>query len=205
MTWSQKHPGPDHGETKRFAKGAVVGLQWKKLRGQGSDKMWSKAAWDTVREIPWDSARVCRTLQAGASSKSRSNYQIQKKKELDLACTWLLGLCSARSIAFHSSIAFHRAVAHFFGSTSQSKVGRQPGGIQWNDLWLNMIGPPLQLQSGHDFGFVSPVLQRADPLMRAAGLAVTEDPNGEHWSATPEGLQRDETGENPWSPKTRET
>lgn len=39
-------------------------------------------------------------------------------------------------------------------------VGRQPGGIQWNDLWLNMIG-----------------------------LAVTEDPNGEHWSATPEGLQ----------------
>jgi hypothetical protein len=34
---------------------------------------------------------------------------------------------------------------------------------------------------------------------------VTEDPNGEHWSATPEGLQRDETGENSWSPKTRET
>lgn len=21
------------------------------------------------------------------------------------------------------------------------EVGRQPGGIQWNDLWLNLIGP----------------------------------------------------------------
>ncbi|CAK9007257.1 unnamed protein product [Durusdinium trenchii] len=39
-------------------------------------------------------------------------------------------------------------------------VGRQPGGIQWNDSWLNLVG-----------------------------LAVTEDPQGQHWSATPEGLQ----------------
>jgi len=39
-------------------------------------------------------------------------------------------------------------------------VGRQPGGIQWNDLWLNMVG-----------------------------LAVTEDPNGAHWSASAEGLE----------------
>ena len=41
---------------------------------------------------------------------------------------------------------------HFFlltlgGLDQSSKVGRQPGGIQWNDLWLNMVGQALQ--SGH--------------------------------------------------------
>jgi len=39
-------------------------------------------------------------------------------------------------------------------------VGRQPGGIQWNPLWLDLIG-----------------------------FAVTESPDAQHWGKTPEGMK----------------
>ncbi|CAJ1451138.1 unnamed protein product [Effrenium voratum] len=39
-------------------------------------------------------------------------------------------------------------------------VGRQPGGIQWNPLWLDLIG-----------------------------FAVTESPDAQHWGKTPEGTK----------------
>ena len=39
------------------------------------------------------------------------------------------------------------------------QVGRQPGGIQWNDLWLNMVGAKMR-EFHHKMGSESVILGR---------------------------------------------
>lgn len=59
-------------------------------------------------------------------------------------------------------------------------MGRQPGGIQWNDLWLNMVGAKMR-EFHHKIGSESVILGRVhictfyDPNAFWNGVTVQKD------------------------------
>lgn len=65
-------------------------------------------------------------------------------------------------------------------SPQKRQVGRQPGGIQWNDLWLNMVGAKMR-EFHHKIGSESVILGRVhictfyDPNVFWNGVTLQKD------------------------------